>query len=222
MRIYGLLVRLERMICKSLRCDGQNVPAWQNAKDKKIVRLQTTLVLQETLWQNPRMIDEQAVKQALDKAKEKFSAEDRYLLKHDCSERSMCHRFAIYLEKAFKKMLKKEFREWSVDCEYNRASCLKHENYQKKVNRLTEDGEYKITNVFPDIIIHKRGNDCNLLVIEAKKKTASESQIKIDRSKLEAYVEVLKYKYSSFITFGVGEIEIEQIQIHNPSPTPLA
>ena len=38
---------------------------------------------------------------------------DNHLLKHNCSERSICHRLALYLESTFGK-------DFNVDCEYNR------------------------------------------------------------------------------------------------------
>ena len=41
-----------------------------------------------------------------------FLKNDGYLLENDVNERSITHKFAVYLEN--------EFSEWDVDCEYNR------------------------------------------------------------------------------------------------------
>ena len=38
---------------------------------------------------------------------------DNHLLKHNCNERFICHRLALYLESTFGK-------DFNVDCEYNR------------------------------------------------------------------------------------------------------
>ncbi len=54
-------------------------------------------------------------KEILEKIKNgyrKFLKNDSYLLQVDANERSITHRFAIYLED--------EFPDYNVDCEYNR------------------------------------------------------------------------------------------------------
>ena len=121
---------------------------------------------------------EERVCAALSKLLEK----DHHLLKKDANERSITHRLGIYLQEMFP--------EWDVDCEYNLDG-----HKPKRTNGR----------VFPDIIVHRRGTKCNLLVIEAKKTTSSESDI-YDLNKLCEFKEKeeLRYKHALFIKLGAG------------------
>ncbi|WP_315979777.1 hypothetical protein [Aliamphritea spongicola] len=57
--------------------------------------------------------------------------------------------------------------------------------------------------MYPDIIIHKRKTNKNLLVLEFKK-TSSRVSDKKDFMKLREYQRQLGYKHALFIEFGVG------------------
>ncbi|MEW6325834.1 MAG: hypothetical protein AB1515_10670 [Nitrospirota bacterium] len=122
---------------------------------------------------------------------------DRYLLQHNLNERTISHRLASYMQSYFK--------GWDVDCEYNRD----HDDPKKiplprtKVN--SDDVDAKI--VFPDIIVHHRGRDNNLLVIELKKSTNRESTDS-DLEKLRLIKKTLKYKHALSIRLQVGESEV--------------
>lgn len=128
---------------------------------------------------------------------------DECLLSIDASERSLMHRLATYIEP--------EFREYNVDCEYNREGD-EPKRYREIVDQLNraeinaDDTEAKTA--FPDIIIHKRGNNTdNLLVIEVKKLTAGPTRIdKIDKKKLIAFLDTnqLNYKYGLALQIPVG------------------
>src|SRR5947208_15951666 len=88
-----------------------------------------------------------------------FHAREQYLLDCGLNERTISHRLAIHLQERFK--------EWDVDCEYNRHLDA------TKILDLPRDGiswdDTEGKTVFPDIIVHKRGPGPNLLVIEMKK-----------------------------------------------------
>jgi len=85
-----------------------------------------------------------------------------------------------------------EFKEFDVDCEYD-----KHIDHQKRVENLD-------SNIRPDIVIHKRGKDDNNLVyIEVKKeqnKTSRNKDFKkiIEMTKLNGEY---RYKLGIFIDF---------------------
>ena len=122
---------------------------------------------------------------------------DRHLLEVCANERSITHRLGIYLQDLFP--------EWDVDCEYNR------DDHDPK--RLHLDGLYptrikpddtKGKTVFPDIIVHERGTDCNLLVIEVKK-TNSDVCDDVDIYKLHAFKNELEYSHALFLKIGVGD-----------------
>ena len=112
-----------------------------------------------------------------------FIEKDGILLKIGSSERSLTHKFAEHLQKAF--------NDWDVDCEYNRDEI--------NIKKLPFNSEKKP--VFPDIIIHKRCEDNNLLVIEAKKSNTNNNSIKYDLYKLNKYLSNFNYMYGLFICF---------------------
>jgi hypothetical protein len=127
-------------------------------------------------------------------AYEKVCTKDTDLLFIGANERSLTHRMAVYLEPSFP--------EWNVDCEYNRADRL-----PKRLHYLggthSKDGD----RIFPDIIVHKRQGDKNLLVIEAKttenNELHKEGSCLCDRCKLEAYVNELGYQYAFSLIFPI-------------------
>lgn len=149
------------------------------------------------------------VKRRINIAIDTFRVNDNYLLINDVNERSIAHKLAVYLEQTLG-------RDYDIDCEYNRNSgdIKKIEMLVSKWNELNnhssiiEDdmlSEILVEKtVYPDIIVHKRGNpDDNLLVIEVKKSTSSVNA-DFDIAKLKCYTEPgsrLNYKYGAFIKF---------------------
>lgn len=138
---------------------------------------------------------ERSLNEALDDLLEK----DAYILRVDANERTISHRLAGYLEP--------HFDGWNVDCEYNRNhdDPKRLEIPRRKV--LNEDTHART--VFPDIIVHKRNTNENLLVIEIKKTTSQESD-DFDLHKLDAFKKQLGYKFAVFVkvrTNAVPEID---------------
>ena len=89
---------------------------------------------------------------------ETFVATDQALLTLDVNERTLTARLAMHLQH--------RFTAWHVDCEYNRLG--------DRVKRLprpeqTDSADRQGRTIYPDIIIHRRGEPDNLLVIEMKK-----------------------------------------------------
>src|SRR6185312_13639604 len=146
------------------------------------------------------------VKEHILRAYRHVLAKDAHLLKVDANERSITHRFAIYIEH--------EFPEFNVDCEYNRKGL--------DVKRLPSFGidprtiERLGINLYPDIIVHHRGTDNNFVAIEAKPspknapcKKPQERECDCDRCKLRAYRADLKYQHTFYVVFPV-ETEFEK------------
>jgi len=127
---------------------------------------------------------------------------DSPLLKFDVNERTVSHQLAIYI--------KTEFPDWDVDCEYNRN----HDDIKRlrlPREKVDSDDTFAQT-VFPDIIIHHRGTDENLVVIEIKKSSNPQSPDR-DFQKLTAFKSQLGYEYAVFIKFNVekDKVGLEQI-----------
>jgi hypothetical protein len=132
---------------------------------------------------------------------------DKYLAIADVNERSISHRLAIYLEDEINEWLD----GWHVDCEYNRDVSSPREPYTKRLDLyemnqvcVSVDDEHATT-VYPDIIVHKRGTNQNLLVIEMKKSSATRNGRFDKERKLPAYKIQLGYKYAAFVHIRVGQ-----------------
>lgn len=143
------------------------------------------------------------------KALQTFITNDRFLLDIDINERTISQRLAYYLQK--------EFLDWNVDCEYNRISKNnKQIDFIKQLNIPSENvktDDVQARTVYPDIIVHRRGQEDNLLVIEIKKTTSNISN-DLDLWKLWEFRNQLKYKFAIFLKFetrtnrkkGIAEI----------------
>ncbi|MBQ9313686.1 MAG: hypothetical protein IJ220_01605 [Clostridia bacterium] len=124
---------------------------------------------------------------------------EKYLFENDVSERNLVFHFSRYFCLLLEKNNK--YKEYSVDCEYNRNSF----NERKYKELIYEKKKHKIN---PDFILHERGsNNNNILAIEFKKNSNNNnSQINRDYWKLKGLTNelgVYKYKLGLFIRFGI-------------------
>jgi len=94
-----------------------------------------------------------------------------------------------------------EFKEYDVDCEYD-----KHKNNGKEIEIDNQIRERR-----PDVLIHKRGNDNNnLVVIEIKKSTSSGNR-QLDYKKLKSMTlqtGEYRYKIGIFINLAVDKYDL--------------
>lgn len=133
-----------------------------------------------------------AIVQALDALLE----HDEHLFRVDANERSLTHRFGMYLQVALP--------NWDVDCEYNRNGPD-----PKRIvlgERLVDIADTDGKTAYPDVIAHVRDTDRNYLVLEFKK-TSSRAGDHDDFAKLAAYKHDprLRYAFAIFIELQVGE-----------------
>jgi len=119
-----------------------------------------------------------------------FSRNDSFLIQNRVNERSVSHKLAEYLQK--------QFQDWDVDCEYNRKGLD-----IKTLEKINDCSDQRTTNrVLPDIIIHKRNTDENLLVIEIK--IENEDSCDIEKLKLFTSTEgEFRYQLGLFIKFNL-------------------
>jgi hypothetical protein len=119
---------------------------------------------------------------------------DRQLLEADASERAITARLARHLEKIFP--------NWDIDCEYNR-----HGLDPKRIG-IGEDAQL----VFPDVIVHHRQTDDNLLVLELKKGNSAVADER-DCRKLEEMIQTFGYRHALFVRVKVtGEPTISAFE----------
>lgn len=120
---------------------------------------------------------------------------DSFLLENAAHERSITHKLAEYLQL--------QFPEYHVDCEYN-LDGVETKKLPRECNGKNEE------KVFPDIVIHLRGTNNNLLVIEAKPYPGLD---KCDQKKIELFTsksERYQYKFGLAIGFN---------GLNDPEPT---
>lgn len=133
-------------------------------------------------------------------AKENFLKDcDKIIIATNINERTLTARLMYHLQKELDKF--EEYKEYSVDCEYNRN------NYDVKYKK------YNKTKIYPDIIIHKRLSNENLIALEMKKikfkeiidlKDIENKKFNNDRTRLEDFTaENGNFKYALGIFFIV-------------------
>lgn len=132
---------------------------------------------------------------------EKLRENDSLLLQNEANEVSLSSTLFVYL--------KNEFKDWDVDCEYNRRY-----NGDPKMLKVSRDKKRNKSRVKPDIIVHSRQTNDNLLVVEVKKSNNTKKELLFDEEKLIEFtskdnknVQYMKYGYSFglSIIFKVGE-----------------
>jgi hypothetical protein len=130
------------------------------------------------------------IAQMVVKAVRALLAADAHLLEVDASERSISHRLAFHLTD--------EFPDFDVDCEYNRD---RHETKRLRLpGPCARSSDTDGSPVYPDIIVHRRGTNVNVLAIEIKKSTSSVPD-DCDIEKLNAFRQDLGYKSALFLRF---------------------
>ena len=149
-------------------------------------------------------LDPDEIRSKFKSALYKFLQCDLVLLEINVNERTITHKLAEHLQQ--------EFPGYDVDCEYNR-----HINERKKLPipphnfkgpDLWHDTGAKT--VYPDIVVHRRMSDENLLVIEAKK-SSSKDDPDWDKAKLKAFKgENYNYRMAIFVSFRVGKTSGER------------
>lgn len=132
-----------------------------------------------------------------------LSVLDRHLLANDANERALRHRLAVQLEK--------HFDNWDVDCEYDifeadpkRLAELERGLTIAVMGKPLARDTFGLT-VFPDIIVHHRKTDENLLALEVRK-SSSPVPDEIDRAKLEAWKgDPVRFRYACLVRLNTGD-----------------
>jgi hypothetical protein len=161
-------------------------------------------------------MEKEEIKSKVNTGIDLFKDKDGFLLKNDISEWAISHKLATFIEK--------EFAGFDVDCEYN--GYAKADNNKKYINilryKLIEFGKLKEEDdgdkekyvkrlIYPDIIVHERGKENNLLILEVKK--AKNQDIAFDREKLKRYTSLdyenaLNYRLGCLVIFTTGGDEM--------------
>ncbi|WP_339123269.1 hypothetical protein LDK20_07750 [Fusobacterium nucleatum] len=141
-----------------------------------------------------------------EKAKNKFLKEEKEIIKIDVNERTLSARLMFHLQTLLlSEIYQESYKEYSVDCEYNRRKEI-----VKILPKEYRELEKKDKQIYPDIILHQRNSEKNLMIIEMKKTYSSDEGGKNEnRDRLKFLTSSRKeneYKYLLGIYFEVNRI----------------
>lgn len=156
----------------------------------------------------PISVPESQVKGVMQEALHDLYLNDGVLMQDKAHERAITHKLAEHLQK--------RLPGWTVDCEYNRWWRSSQEPHSKVLRTVCScqrgEGEQPERPIFPDILVHHRRSDDNLLVVEAKT-TWSESNDGHDVCKVRAFTESPRYAYQVGLVLVLGETSVHSNRV---------
>ena len=140
-----------------------------------------------------------------EKAKNKFLKEEKEIIKIDVNERTLSTRLMFHLPPLLlSEIYQESYKEYSVDCEYNRRKEI-----VKILPKEYRELEKKDKQIYPDIILHQRNSEKNLMIIEMKKTySLDEGGKNENRDRLKFLTSLRKenkYKYLLGVYFEVNK-----------------
>ena len=140
-----------------------------------------------------------------EKAKEKFLKEEKEIIEINVNERTLSARLMFHLQTLLlNEIYQENYKEYSVDCEYNRRKEI-----VKILPKEYRELEKKDKQIYPDIILHQRNSEKNLMIIEMKKTYSSDEEGKNEnRDRLKFLTSLRKenkYKYLLGVYFEVNK-----------------
>ena len=144
-----------------------------------------------------------------EKAKNKFLKEEKEIIEIDVNERTLSARLMFHLQTILleDKLYREKYKTYSVDCEYNRINEYKIKTLKRYENFEIDDNSDKIRKIFPDIILHKRKEDDNLIVIEMKKVNSYIKKKENDKNRLKAMTNPRKLNNFNYILGVYFEVD---------------
>ena len=140
-----------------------------------------------------------------EKAKNSFLEKEKTTIKNDTNERTLSARLMFHLQTLLlSEIYQESYKEYSVDCEYNRRK-----ESAKMISKEYRKFEKEDKQIYPDIILHKRNSEKNLMIIEMKKTYSSDEGGKNEnRDRLKFLTSLRKenkYKYLLGVYFEVNK-----------------
>ena len=135
-----------------------------------------------------------------EKAKNKFLKEEKEIIEIDVNERTLSARLMFHLQTLLlnDNLYKETYNFYSVDCEYNRMN-----KDMKKI--IQEDNIVNL--IYPDIILHKRNSNDNLIAIEMKKANSYIKKKENDKNRLKAMTNPRKLNNFNYILGVYFEVD---------------
>ena len=130
----------------------------------------------------------------MERALKRLQERDAALLEAQATERSITARLGCHLQGMFS--------DWDVDCEFNcwRGPLQSRGHIVVSTTSATTDAP----TIFPDLLIHRRGQGAPLVVIEVLRSSDQGSRHR-ELRKLQQCHKRLSSHYAALIEIGVGE-----------------
>ena len=144
-----------------------------------------------------------------EKAKNKFLKNEKEIIEIDINERTLSARLMFHLQTLLlNEIYQENYKEYSVDCEYNRINEIEYKilkvcEYIEKTKNFEEVDK----KVYPDIIVHKRNENNNLIVIEMKKTNSYIKKKENDKNRLKAMTNPRKLNNFNYILGVYFEVD---------------
>ena len=145
-----------------------------------------------------------------EKAKEKFLKDEKEIIRIDINERTLSARLMFHLQTILleDELYREKYKTYSVDCEYNRINEIEYKilkvcEYIEKTKNFEEVDK----KVYPDIIVHKRNENNNLIVIEMKKANSYIKKKENDKNRLKAMTNPRKLNNFNYILGVYFEVD---------------
>ena len=144
-----------------------------------------------------------------EKVKEKFLKDEKEIIRIDVNERTLSARLMFHLQTLLlNEIYQENYKEYSVDCEYNRINEIEYKilkvcEYIEKTKNFEEVDK----KVYPDIIVHKRNENNNLIVIEMKKVNSYIKKKENDKNRLKAMTNPRKLNNFNYILGVYFEVD---------------
>ncbi|WP_405351862.1 hypothetical protein [Fusobacterium animalis] len=144
-----------------------------------------------------------------EKAKNKFLKNEKEIIEIDINERTLSARLMFHLQTLLlNEIYQENYKEYSVDCEYNRINEIEYKilkvcEYIEKTKNFEEVDK----KVYPDIIVHKRNENNNLIVIEMKKANSYIKKKENDKNRLKAMTNPRKLNNFNYILGVYFEVD---------------
>lgn len=146
------------------------------------------------------MYSEDIIRNILEKSLDELFDKDSQIIfkSYDLHERSITHRLAVYIENYFMGT------DYTVDVEYNRMINNSGEDIiGNEIGKRLDFEKYgkNAANVYPDIIVHQRKTNNNLLEIEVKMNWKNAKR-DFDYMKINEYISQLDYLFGVYLEIG--------------------
>lgn len=135
----------------------------------------------------------QELKKIIEQALDQLYMENPSLITSNVNERSIAFRLGLYIENLKNKP--KEYKHYDLDVEFN-----KNQDEFKKIPS-------KPNGAIPDLILHKRGNNWNNLLIMEIKRPKNYKDRNSDRQKLKDFTDhcgAYQYGLGVFVILGLN------------------